>query len=199
MRRIRCFMVEQTGKSRVWWRRYRSSTRETCPSTLSYCNAKIHAGDVDGEVPSRSLREGDEEPGAAWPDKCEACGYIFAPEDERHVFTQTLYREVGTTGPVFALRDAPPGAMWYADWMSAFRTGPDGRNLVVMTPGGEWMIDRRASNCTKPDDDVHRCWVRTGTPPNVTVGKGGVTCSAGAGSIMIRGYHGFLRNGYLED
>jgi hypothetical protein len=29
----------------------------------------------------------------------------------------------------------------------------------------------------------------------VTVGKSGNTCAAGAGSIAVDGYHGFLRNG----
>jgi hypothetical protein len=69
---------------------------------------------------------------------------------------------------------------------------------MVMLPNGiEWMIDGQASNCTRPNED-HFCWVRTGEPPNVTVGKDGNTCAAGAGSIQARDYHGFLRNGYLE-
>ena len=37
---------------------------------------------------------------------------------------------------------------------------------------------------------------RTG---NVHVDKSGDTCAAGAGSILIGGYHGFLHNGYLTD
>lgn len=51
--------------------------------------------------------------------------------------------------------------------------------------GHHWYIDNRASNCTKKDDDVHRCWVRHGRPEDGTlhVDKSGNTCAAGAGSI----------------
>lgn len=61
----------------------------------------------------------------------------------------------------------------------------------------EWDIDSRASNCTMREDNVHRCWVREGEPPIVTVGKRGRTCAAGAGSIAVTGFHGFLRNGQI--
>lgn len=49
------------------------------------------------------------------------------------------------------------------------------------------------------DARPHKCWIRHGEPPDVNVDKAGVTCGAGAGSIMVPGYHGFLRNGYLTD
>jgi len=60
------------------------------------------------------------------------------------------------------------------------------------------MIDSRASNCTLPDDNVHKCWVRHGEAPNFTVDKNGATCAAGAGSIQTSNWHGFLRNGVFE-
>jgi hypothetical protein len=46
--------------------------------------------------------------------------------------------------------------------------------------------------------------VRTGEPPNLTVGKGqpGESCTAGAGSIWVdmpNGWHGFLTRGYLVE
>ncbi len=93
----------------------------------------------------------------------------------------------------------------------------------------DWLVDGRASNCTEAcvncgrpyhahfdgnkdyttancehgyeprDGGAHRCWVRHGTPPNVTVDKNGLTCSAGAGSIQTPGWHGFLRNGELVE
>jgi lambda family phage portal protein len=58
----------------------------------------------------------------------------------------------------------------------------------VRTPGGTWDIDGRASNCTRPDDDTHRCWVRHGDPRTgvVHVDKDGDTCGAGSGSIRHR-------------
>jgi hypothetical protein len=46
-----------------------------------------------------------------------------------------------------------------------------------------------------PDDGEHRCWVRHGEPPRITVDKNGPTCQAGAGSILAGDYHGFLRDG----
>lgn len=46
-----------------------------------------------------------------------------------------------------------------------------------------------------PDDAEHRCWIRHGEPPLITVDKNGLTCAAGAGSIQCRDYHGFLRDG----
>lgn len=73
----------------------------------------------------------------------------------------------------------------------------DGPCLTVMTPGGVWRIDSRASNCGSPYDYEHRCWVRHGEPPAVTVDKEGVTCVAGAGSIQCGDFHGFLRDGAL--
>lgn len=93
-----------------------------------------------------------------------------------------------------------PGDMFWRELSEGFKhyqwDNSDGRELHVICPNGEhWNIDGRASNCTMPKDKEHRCWVRTGEPPNITVGKGGHTCSAGAGSIHAGNYHGFLRNG----
>lgn len=74
----------------------------------------------------------------------------------------------------------------------------EGPQLTVVCPNGaEWTIDSRASNCTLPYDYEHRCWVRHGDPPNVTVDKNGLTCAAGGGSIQAGDYHGFLQNGVL--
>jgi hypothetical protein len=98
-----------------------------------------------------------------------------------------------------------PGAMWYApDGSYKSRLGPDGRFLMVRLPNGDiWRVDSRASNCTRPDDDVHRCWVRHGEAPNITVDKNGDTCGCGhsIGSGWKDGaytYHGFLTNGVLR-
>lgn len=113
------------------------------------------------------------------------------------------------TGEIFeSFAVVPPGAMWDAPWMhdhgkakGGFLLGgpnADGRWLVVRLPNGrDWCIDSRANNCTMPNDDGHRCWIRHGTPPVLTVDKNGRTCEAGAGSIQAGDYHGFLRNGQL--
>jgi hypothetical protein len=136
------------------------------------------------------------------------------------------------TGEKFSVKshwDLPVGAMFYATWMEevADRCGPDGKSIMVITPGGGWMIDGRASNCDSPckhcgvpykdhkneisgqslpaanscdqyeDSRPHKCWVRHGQLPLITVDKDGITCGAGSGSILIGEYHGFLKNGEL--
>lgn len=203
MSRIRCFMVELTGQVGVWRRRYRSSAVDVpCGSGASYCDARTFVGNVDGVVARRHVLE-EEDPALAalWPAKCDLCGYVFAADDRRQIFTCRLAREAGTEGPDFPMNELPAGAMYYVDQISErsfYPLGPDGRSLMVKTPGGEWCVDSRASNCTRRDDDRHRCWVRHGMPPLVTVDKVGDTCAAGAGSIGCGSYHGFLRGGYLE-
>lgn len=95
------------------------------------------------------------------------------------------------------------GAMWFSYWLwkGAEWDNETGPHLLVRCPNGDgtrdWDIDSRASNCTLPNDRLHRCWVRHGDPPNITVDKSGLTCSAGAGSIALPNWHGFLRGGQL--
>ncbi len=130
----------------------------------------------------------------------EDTGRDHVEEHEHGKSTQSIFRRADT-GEELLLRDAPVGAIWRATWYEGFPeyTGLDGMSFVVKTPGGDWLIDSRASNCTRPDDNVHKCWCRHGEAPNFTVDKIGDTCAAGAGSIAIGGYHGFLRNGELVD
>lgn len=96
-----------------------------------------------------------------------------------------------------------PGDLFWADH-GALREcfdwdNCDGRHLCAVLPNGlHWDIDSRANNCGLPGDRLHRCWVRTGEPPAVTAGKGGRTCSAGAGSILAGDYHGFLVAGVFS-
>jgi hypothetical protein len=90
--------------------------------------------------------------------------------------------------------------MWDAWWMPGSWRGSDGIALMVRCPNGsDWHVDGRASNCTLPDDRVHKCWVRHGDPRGcrVTVDKNGNTCAAGGGSIIAGDYHGFLVDGVL--
>lgn len=92
-----------------------------------------------------------------------------------------------------------PGSMFYIhfpDNKCSTHEPPCKEHLAVVLPNGHWWdIDGRAGNCTMKDDKVHRCWVRHGDPPKITVDKNGNTCKAGAGSIKVEGWHGFLRNG----
>ena len=114
-------------------------------------------------------------------------------EDGRYIW----YRP--DTGERFKKYHWPVGSIWRATWYEDMPEwcGTDGKAYCVKTPGGEWHIDSKASNCTKKSDTVHKCWCRHGEAPNFTVDKIGNTCNAGAGSIIVGDYHGFLRNGCL--
>lgn len=197
---MKTFWLEPTALDQRSLRRYASgSTVGPCP-VHGYHNALVHIGSVSRvDEPHVSLtadlaRELDDR----WPVKCD-CGYEFRVDDEWQDFRRRLYRR-SDTGELTTIQDAPPGASWDATWYHDLPTyrGPDGRSIMVKCPDGhEWCIDSRASNCTMPSDDVHKCWVRHGTPEkcDLTVDKNGFTCNAGAGSIATPGYHGFLRNG----
>lgn len=134
---------------------------------------------------------------------CERCSAALADAVEVSPFS--------STGPVY---DTPsskpePGSMFWATWYTCAEGGTcfyrwancKGDHLIVVLPNGhQWDINSRASNCTMREDGLHRCWVRHGDPEKgepVHVDKSGVTCAAGAGSIGVPGYHGFLHNGEL--
>lgn len=207
MSRIRCFLLEPTERVRVSLRRY-TDNANPCPldtSKYSYHQALQFLCEEPVEKDERGyhcngLKPVPSHSDSCWPQKC-ACGYEFQEEDRWQRFTDDIYVRKDT-GEEMTIRDAPAGAMWYAWWADQFQVPQDEHNLVVKTPGGEWQIDSQANNCTMSDDrkqERHHCWVRHGEAPDITVDKQGVTCGAGAGSIQAGSYHGFLRNGYLED
>lgn len=124
-----------------------------------------------------------------WPTRCE-CGHAFTGKDPRYVDRPTLWQR-SDTGELVTLHDAPPGAMWYADWYPAGQRGPDGHVLIVNTPAGHWNVDGKSTNGSG--------WERFGVPPRVTANP----------SILFHphrveghpepqgGYHGWLRDGKL--
>jgi len=194
----KCFFLAPTDRYQVSLRRLLSGGASKCPH--GYCDVSVVIGIETLETPRPS---GDSLPhdDPRWPTHCTRCGADLDAADFWQLNYDTLYTR-SDGGPECTTHEAPPGAMWYAPWYlhenSAINRGPDGNCLVVRLPNGnDWIVDGRASNCTLPHDDVHKCWVREGTPPNVTAGKAGHTCSAGAGSIGSGSYHGFLRNGVL--
>lgn len=150
-----------------------------------------------------------------WPKTCAACEYEFQPNDPRSTSAERLY-DGAPDGIRRPIRDFPVGALYDCEWLNDYPdyTGPDGIALCCITPGGHWMVDSQASNCTRDQYErftdesgrearrftrTHYCWVRHGDPRTepVTVDKNGETCSAGAGSILAGNWHGFLRNGFL--
>jgi|SRR6267154_144776 len=128
---------------------------------------------------------------------CSWCG-AAAPEEKASGMIRSIY-DTASERP-------EPGDLYWADWYRCQERGYciygwtncDGRHLMSILPNGyHWDIDSRASNCTMREDKIHRCWVRHGEPPNIHVDKSGLTCAAGAGSIAVPGYHGFLHNGHF--
>jgi hypothetical protein len=193
---VRAFLLEPTKRSRRYLRRFVHSRN----SGGHYHDAWTLIGEV---MDKRNLvirdGKGDFDGDPRWPTKCDKCDYVFREHDQWQIFYDRIYVRKDT-GEKMTLREAPPGAMWDATWMSSRDSarwhGPDGKFLIAVCPGGHhWHIDGKASNCTKPSDEVHKCWIRHGEPPNLTVDKNGDTCAAGAGSIQTPNWHGFLRNG----
>lgn len=220
------FWLAPTKRLQVSLRRFVSSGRAKCkdPSNYGYHDASRVIGTSAvrwtyathskwmGRV--RYYRQPRKRPRTdkRWPTRCR-CGYRFKATDEWQTNGELLYNGAPDGKPC-SLRDAPVGAMWDADWMGNWYRGPDGICLVVKTPGGDWMVDGEANNCTMPQREnvtpdgktyrltkrTHYCWVRHGDPrrpATLHVDKDGVTCAAGAGSIQAGDYHGFLHHGYL--
>ncbi len=204
MASISCFLLENTALIQRSLRRY-GRNAHACPN--GYHDASValdvvaHAIDANCTVTINDDWPHDD---PRWPTQCAHCNYVFSIEDAYQLNQERLLRRPDTR-ELLTIRAARqlPGAMYRASWYAPFSTSQDdGAPLIVVTPGGEWNIDSQATNCTMKDDwhqDRHHCWVREGIPPCITVGKNGVTCAAGAGSIQAGSYHGFLRNGYLEE
>ena len=186
------FFCEPTGRERQYLRRLVRSTNVKCPGPHGYHNARTFLKDDDDSDDVPTWPHADKR----WPIHCAGCDYKFTNDDQWQVFRETIYVRTDTRMPVLRSENTP-GMMWDAYWLP--QKGPDGRALVTLLPNGkEWAIDQRAKNCTLPKDTNHHCWIRKGEPPNITVSKDGITCQAGAGSIQIGDYHGFLRNGIFE-
>jgi hypothetical protein len=204
---VRCFLLFPTETVRLWLRRYTSvvggwTCAEGHHEAMTFLQDAPAVFEPSGADDARRvLTHAVEKPGSEdprWPAGCGKCAYAFTDADVRQLFYDLLYRRMDT-GEILTLREAPPGAMWSAWWLSELISGPDGNSLMVKCPNGrEWFIDGQASNCPMKDDYQqrrHHCWIRHGTPPDITVDKDGVTCSAGGGSILAGDYHGFLRGG----
>jgi hypothetical protein len=138
------------------------------------------------------------------PRKC-LCSNVNC--DASYEITLKEYRRTDTGTTLFGYpSDFGPGAMYYSEVPikqddTFYYWDNDSQHLIVVCPEHhEWDIDSRASNCDQPNDRLHRCWIRHGSPPAITVDKNGLSCGAGAGSIRINssGYHGRLINGVLQ-
>lgn len=185
----------------TWWEptgRAMGYAQASCPSDHI---TRVELG-IRTLTDANSTLDWDDVP---WPERCDDCGHVFDFDDGdwqgQSVTTRREWRQPAT-GELVVGNDLPAGALYDATWYHAMgRMGEDGRALMCVLPNGHhWHIDSRASNCSMPDDDVHRCWCRHGDPTQpqtMTVDKACNTCQAGAGSIQSGDWHGFLRDGAL--
>lgn len=192
------FFLSETPLVQLYLRRYGPGCTVR---GREYCDASVPLSRVEMPMGQYVIEMDWPHEDPLWPKRCEHCGRVFRVEDDWQVTTDRIYTRGDTGEEVVGLRHPPVGAVWDAWWYSGSRRGADGRYLICETPGGQWSIDSRASNCTMPEDNEHRCWVRHGKPEDGTlhVDKNGLTCAAGAGSIMARNWHGYLHNGALSE
>ena len=213
----KCFMIAPIAKQYQWLRRFKYGGATKCADGQIGHDAWARILDFASPVPAIGQYEsGDRSPflfagDSRWPVKCASCAYEFVDADARQVSNLRVYadadgREFCLPGHIFHdVPVAPAGAMYWSWWSHGSHfcffwdncQDPRG-HLNVVCPGGRiWDIDSRASNCKWKEDRSHRCWIKHGEAPMLTVDKAGKTCAAGAGSIVAGSYHGFLQNGAL--
>lgn len=143
--KIQCFFLEPTEYMQISLRRYAGCPKGTplCSATNSYHNAcTVVVPQVERpkeQQTGRGLIEHPDYPRTdpRWPKACP-CGYEFKEDDPWQVNERILFSNPEMNG-LITIDDAPVGAMWDAWWYD--HKGPDGRCLVVRTPGGDWIID----------------------------------------------------------
>lgn len=186
---IKCFLLRPTGADREYLRRYaRDAVTPKCSGRYGYHNAMVEIG----TSPEGTHIEPPPHDHPKWPRKCDHCDYLFDEQDYWQLFRQHLFlrSDLPASEGLTTIEDAPPGAMWLADWYGTdhgsahFLAMPEEirrrGHLIVKCPGGhEWDVDSPASNGSG--------WTRRGDPPMVTATP----------SILTPEYHGFLTNGEL--
>lgn len=185
---------------------------DSCPNAMGLGGTGVHnAYAVIGK--SGKLRDWEsfgkveDYPEERWPTSCHYCGAAApapppGPEPRtagasgisyhRQVIADRMYGTASglpEPGDVYEMR-------WHEPGKCAFWDNCSGVHWWGVLPNGRvWDIDSRCSNCTLRDERTHRCWIRSGSAEagTMSVGKaGGHTCSAGGGSILVPGWHGFL-------
>lgn len=202
---VKCFLATPIGHRGEYIALWPRNAAGTCTGHGHV--ARHNVGERTDETPP-SL---DAPEAHGWVGACERCGEPIPWEAIEPCDCKPGCpgrRSVSLSAGTMTVFDTPdgtlgPGAMYYREhrddsWCTGRWTNCDGRHLHVVLPNRiDWDVDSRASNCTMPNDTTHRCWIREGDPPNVTAGKNGHTCTAGAGSIQAGDYHGFLQGGAL--
>lgn len=194
MSKIKCFWLEPTDQVQRSLRRYNFSTPEcVCPLRGGHYGHDASA-DIGQALAAESprLHEGHPVHGdlwthddPRWPTHC-GCGYAFGKDDEWQFNPTQLFRRIDT-GELMTRDGAPAGAMMHGWWLESFAIHK-GTPLILeckLPDGTWWCIDGEANNGTPESPG----WTREGDVPNITARP----------SIATPGYHGWLRDGYLEE
>lgn len=184
-----CFLLEPTNRYQKFTRRYafNDEAARPCPHGTYHNASEILCVEaIDGDYPPTycdGAIPSDLRTSLSFPTQC-ACGYVFTVGDHAQLGHTVLFRD--PTGNCYPKHQVPVGGMWHAWWARDFpdlshANDPLGP-LHVMLPGGLWWnVD---GPCKKGE-----YWTRRGTPPMVTAEP----------SILVPGYHGWLRDGALTD
>lgn len=130
---VKCFFLEETRMRRRWLRRFtlRDKT-DACPKLGGGHDASVFIEDIllpDGDN-GQAIGDNWPHDDPRWPKAC-SCGYELAGSDEWMLFEFWLLRR-SDNGELTTIKDAPPGALWYADWYliegSELFRGPDGHS-----------------------------------------------------------------------
>lgn len=183
-KKIECFLLEPTEFAQVSLRRFSNRRKADHWHNVSIVvESIIPVPEAMGKNNGRTIMNDKKYPknDSRWPTRC-SCGYEFTKDDKYYIDYDRLWTCEEMNGFV-RLEDAPVGAMWDAHWYP-FK-GPDGRCLVVRTPGGDWIVDQPIHG--KP-------WDRSGDPPKITVHP---SIAIGRDEKDNWIYHGWLHHGYL--
>ena len=189
---VECFVLHPIPRGLESLRRFVYTTKNGACSKSGYgCHdATVAIGEVEMDTPEEGKYEQYIQPDSIshddsrWPKTC-VCDYEFTDKDEWQINHDRFYARDDGTG-VTTWHAAPSGAMRIAWWMGECFRGPDGKTWAVKLPdGSDWIIDGPANNGRKDGP----AWTRTGTAPLFTANP----------SIKSPNYHGFLRNGRLEE
>lgn len=179
-------IAEPTGRYQRNLRRYKSgSSMDGCPAG-GYHNAAVNVGEIPASDAADAMGDNWPHDDARWPVSCQ-CGYVFAAEDSWQRNDREVYRL--PDGHEFVLSatfgdEIPPGTMVRATWYDEHSQRPGESWLVILPDGGQWLTTQAATD--------GGYWEVTGTAPLITA-------SPSIWHNQPHGWHGWIRNGVLED
>lgn len=198
----KCFWAQPSGQKLVTL--VTIANFDTCPGSEEYHRAEATVAMLSASERAEREKYWADNQHPEWPTHCDTCRTLIEPEDRIHSIAECLLFERMDTGEFKRLHEFGAGTIFPtpSEWLNLgleWDNLPNRPAYGIKTPGGIWYPDKRAKNCTLPDDREHRCWVIHGEPPNLTINKLGHTCEAGNGSVLLGSWHGSVSDGYLVE